>query len=118
MAEHLEHAQLEHVNQIAHTTDLLGQKPEAIAEEAQSLLNQWIVALNSQGLDLIADELERLNVFISDEDEGAVGDSLQNLTRLTLDAADTVEGPLTTHLNELAQALNRLERQSVERPDY
>lgn len=118
MADQLEHTQLEQLQRIAHTTDLLGQKPEAIAEEAQPLLNQWIVTLNSQGLDLIADELERLKVFITDEDEGAIGDSLQNLTRLTADAAGTVEGPLATHLNELAQALNRLDQQSVKRPDY
>ena len=118
MATQVEHGQIATIDRLARTTDFLKQKPETLQEDAPSLMNQWVVELRSEGLDLIADELLRLQDAVIAEDEPAVGDCLQNLVRMTHDEAAKHKGPLAQHLEELAGTLNRLEQKAVDRPQY
>lgn len=118
MATQVEHGQIAVIDRLARTTDFLKQKPETIQEDAPSLMNQWIVELRGVGLDVVADELGRLQDAVIAEDEAAVGDCLQNLVRMTHDEAGKAKGPLAEHLTELAGSLNRLEQKAVDRPQY
>ncbi len=118
MATPVPHDQLEALDRLARTIDFLKQKPETLQENAPSLMNQWIVELRGAGLDVVADELGRLQDAVLAEDEAAVGDSLQNLVRMTFDESQKANGPLAEHLSELAGTLNRLEQKAVNRPQY
>lgn len=118
MATQLEHGRTEVIDRLARTTDFLKQKPETLQEDAPSLMNQWMVELRDAGLDVVADELGRLQDAVLAEDEAAVGDSLQNLVRMTHDEAGKATGPLAEHLTELAGSLNRLDQKAVDRPQY
>jgi uncharacterized membrane protein YccC len=108
MATQLEHAQIENVQRVSRTTDLLGQDLEALTEAAPTLLTQWIDFLQGQQQDDLVDELENLRGCIRDEDDAAVAQSLDNLIDLTDEAAERAEGPVAEHLGELARGLQQL----------
>ncbi|MBC7892529.1 MAG: hypothetical protein H7Y12_09970 [Sphingobacteriaceae bacterium] len=99
--------QAAYTNQLARVIEGLG-NPEAFRNEAPQLLDGLIDTLQEKGFSEIADQLEAFQDVLAEGDPASIGQALQNLGKLTSDAAPRVENMTAQRVQELAETLTRL----------
>lgn len=97
-----------HSRQIGRVIELLKRDLEAARDEAPQLLNSLEGTLRKKGFSEIADQLVAFNDVLAEGDAASIGQAMQNLGKLTADAAGKAETHTATQLQELAETLIRI----------
>ncbi len=93
---------------LARTTEALNHNLEAARDEAPQLLNGLSDTLREKGLSEIAAQLDAFKDVLAQGDAASIGQAMQNLGKLTSDAAGKAETRTAAQLQELAETLTRI----------